>query len=423
MVTLNTSLLVRKVSVLAILAASFLLPTSVHAAEYEAERFLTKAQQQEAEYVSSRTIPLTNLTYSDRLLLLAHYAPIVRLHPRDPWRPADPEEVFKASEVLTSDEDLELRVQMGGENPKEDAEIPELVDGTLSVPDRLHHGNAVTDDAEVKARITAQVVQYGFGNRTYLQYWTYYPVNGCQGFRTGIYDGLRTFVRERAENFEWCNMAYHNGDWEHITIQLEGVWNGLSVDTIPKIDKVFFSQHMDGHWHPAKHLSFHNTHPIIYAALNSHANYPIEGTHKNDDAAFNFVSRITPALTLGAVQRIQLADVCDLDSALYMYDKPDGNWGKFVQWKTWEVGFWDLSSRTQWPGFAWFSGRWGLPVDQTVFLAPPEGVSARMQLYGALKTAKKLGVLKKFVHAHERAPWGPRQHKAWYNLDRPFDLR
>ncbi|KAJ3056941.1 hypothetical protein HK097_002319 [Rhizophlyctis rosea] len=429
MITSKTSSsLLRKTTLLILLTSTLLTPTL---AAHE-DLLLTPSQQYEYEYSTSRIIPKTDLSKSQRQVILSHYAPHILLHPRDQWRPADPQAVYEASPRLKK-HDLEgLRMQ-GMADPEDEREDKHgLIGGTLNVPIELQHGNEVRDDAEVRAKLTAQVVQYGFGNRTYLQYWTYFPVNGCQGFRTGLYDGLRTFVRERQENFEWCNMAYHNGDWEHITIQLSSIWDG-SPTSIPPISKIFLSAHADGQWLPPSSLSFTGkTHPIIYAALNSHANYAQTGTHKNEDKAFNFVSRITPALTLGAVQRIMLADVCDLESDLYTYDVPDGNWGRFVSWRTWEEqkageggdgGIWDLTKREEWPGFAFFRGRWGMPVDQTRFLAPPEGVSARSQLYGALRTAQRLGVLKKFVHPYERAPKGPRQHKNWYNLDRPFDPR
>lgn len=72
-----------------------------------------------------------------------------------------------------------------------------------------------------------------------------------------------------------------------------------------------------------------------------------------------------------------------------------------MNWRTWSSGVWDLSeSSVGWkrgsrvdvdegkeelPSFAWFTGRWGEPIDQTVIDPPPEGVSARTQLHSAVK--------------------------------------
>ncbi|KAJ3296074.1 hypothetical protein HK104_002019 [Borealophlyctis nickersoniae] len=379
---------------------------------------LTSLEQMEMELAVSRLFPRSNLSSEARQQILHHYAPLVRLHPRDRWRPADPHVLYHASRRLEDEEGD------GDEDDTDNFMYRRELGGTLFVPDHLREGLEVTGDAEIKgAKLAAQVVQNGYGNRTYLQYWTFFPVNGCQGFRIGTWDGLRSFVKERTENFEWCKMALHNGDWEHITIQLEGVWDGKSIDTVPKIDKVFFSEHSDGLWRPASSVSFVGTHPIAYAAMNSHANYPTSGTHKNNDDGFNFVSRIAPVLTLGAIDWIQIADNCDLQTDLFTYKLPPVMWEKFVQWRTWESGFWDLSERREWPEWAWFKGRWGQPIDQTNFTAPPEGVSARRQLYAGLRTAYRLGVLNKFVRKVDRAPKGPRQHKNWYHLDRPFDPR
>ena len=64
-------------------------------------------------------------------------------------------------------EGLRMQAMADPEDEKEDKQG--MVGGTLNVPVELQHGNEVQDGAEVRAKLTAQVVQYGFGNRTYLQ--------------------------------------------------------------------------------------------------------------------------------------------------------------------------------------------------------------------------------------------------------------
>ncbi|KAI9106089.1 hypothetical protein DFS34DRAFT_602195 [Phlyctochytrium arcticum] len=335
-----------------------------------------------------------SLSADERAALLAFYAPLVQLHPRDRWKPADPQETFKASKL-----DKDNR--------------------TLIVPPELWHGNGVQEGGIVKAKIVGHVVQHGPGNKTYLQYWFFYPVNGCQGFRSGIWSGLKSFVREGIENFEWCGIAYHNGDWEHITVQLDGVWLGGTSETIPPLERIAMSQHSAAEWLPASTFRFVDQHPIIYAALHSHANYANEGTHKNIDDTFAFVSRISPVLTLGSVQYIMIADVVDLQTDLFTYDQPDGRrYTRFLAWNTWD-GIYDWSDRLDWGEFARFSGYWGTPVDQTTILKPPQGVTARNQLLAVFQAASKFGILDKFVRKAERAPKGPRQHRSWYTLDFP----
>ncbi|KAJ3186565.1 hypothetical protein HDU85_007385 [Gaertneriomyces sp. JEL0708] len=346
-----------------------------------------------------RKATVSNLTDTDRATILRHYAPLVHLHPRDKWRPMDPKEAFERSTV-------------GGAGNR-----------TLSIPEDLWEGNEVRGDGSVRARIVGQVVQEGFHGKTYLQYWFFYPVNGCQAFRMGIWTGLKTFVREQSESFVWCPMAYHNGDWEHITIQLDTVWHGGS-DPIPPPANVAFSQHSGAEWLPASRVEFTGSHPHVYAALHSHANYATEGTHKNIDDTFAFVSKLAPILTLGAVQWIQITDIADLTSNLFLYREPKGErFQRFITWSTWDEEVHDWTYRAANHGneedWALFTGFWGDEVDQSKLLELPSGVTARQQLYSTTTTAQKLGALNKFVHAHEVAPKGPRQHKSWYHLDFP----
>ncbi|KAJ3017827.1 hypothetical protein HKX48_003361 [Thoreauomyces humboldtii] len=337
-----------------------------------------------------------NISASARDALFRKHAPIIYLHPRDRWRPADPAETFAKSRVASVD------------------------NRTLIMPEELWHGNTVEADGTVHAKIVGQVVQSGPGGKTYIQYWFFYPVNGCQGFRIGVWSGLKSFIQERAENFEWCAMAYHNGDWEHITIQLEDIWDGVNIDQTPPIEQIAFSQHAAAGWLPRSQIKFSGTNPHVYAALHSHANYPNEGTHKNIDDTFGFVSRISPLLTLGAVQWIQIADVADLSSDLYLYEEAKGRrFQRFITWDTGKDGIYDWTDKSDWSDWARFSGFWGDEIDQTVIVQPPLGVTAGAQLHATTKGAQYFGILSAFVRAHEKGPKGPRQHRTWYTLDSP----
>ncbi|KAI8920815.1 hypothetical protein DFJ77DRAFT_522554 [Powellomyces hirtus] len=336
-----------------------------------------------------------NLSASARDAILQKYAPLLHLHPRDRWRPADPLKIYELSTIADDNR-------------------------TLVVPEEWWHGNKVEPTGNVTAKVVGQVVQRGPGGRTYLQYWFFYPVNGCQGFRISIWSGLKSFVQERAENFEWCAMAYHNGDWEHITIQLEDSWSGNSIDDTPPVRAIAFSQHAKSEWRWAHDIKFTDTHPHVYAALHSHANYATEGTHKNIDDTFGFVSRISPLLTLGAVSWIQIADVADLTTDLYLYEEPRGRrFQRFVQWDTGADGIYDWTDKSDWRDWARFSGYWGDEIDQTTIRQPPIGVTAGTQLHATTTGAQYMGILNKFVKKHEKGPKGPRQHRTWYTLDSP----
>lgn len=87
----------------------------------------------------------------------------------------------------------------------------------------------------------------------YIQYSFIYPFNGPYNI-CGIVVGD------------------HNADLEHITVE-------ISQET-QDITRIYFSRHSDreGKWVLKKDIQFENGHPVIYVALNSHANYNTTGT-------------------------------------------------------------------------------------------------------------------------------------------------
>tara|TARA_R110002126_G_scaffold17798_2_gene68866 strand:- start:39279 stop:40703 length:1425 start_codon:yes stop_codon:yes gene_type:complete len=89
-----------------------------------------------------------------------------------------------------------------------------------------------------------------------IQYWNFYGLNAPQFFRLG-----GDFVSSK--NFVWKNFAYHEGDWEHITVRVN--------DTYDKILGVFYAGHGGGHWVAGNKISYDAGHPKAYSACNSHA--------------------------------------------------------------------------------------------------------------------------------------------------------
>jgi hypothetical protein len=87
------------------------------------------------------------------------------------------------------------------------------------------------------------------GGRIWLQYWLWY------------YDNPKTFL----------GTGRHQGDWELVVVELDR-------DRRPR--SVTCSQHTAGESHPWKRVDKHNgtTHPLIYVAPFSHANYFKPGT-------------------------------------------------------------------------------------------------------------------------------------------------
>jgi hypothetical protein len=91
-----------------------------------------------------------------------------------------------------------------------------------------------------------------------VQYHMFYALNNSQYFRSG-----KGAPGSYTRNWQMDYMARHWGDWEHVTVRV----NTQSL----KVEKVFFSAHGKGYWTKPKFEE--GTHPVVYSACNSHANY------------------------------------------------------------------------------------------------------------------------------------------------------
>ncbi len=81
--------------------------------------------------------------------------------------------------------------------------------------------------------------------------------------------------------FHIKDVGAHEADIEHVTVQVD--------ETTKTIDRVYFSAHSDeGGWHSDN--AFEGTHPVIYVARGSHANYPKKGIYVR---IFGFANDVT----------------------------------------------------------------------------------------------------------------------------------
>jgi hypothetical protein len=87
-----------------------------------------------------------------------------------------------------------------------------------------------------------------------LQYWYFY------------YDNMYSYVYPRSD-FIW---QAHEGDWETVNVVLTAAGEPLSVG---------YSQHCLGQRREWEALTRRGTHPVVYVALGSHANYFSAGEH------------------------------------------------------------------------------------------------------------------------------------------------
>lgn len=63
--------------------------------------------------------------------------------------------------------------------------------------------------------------------------------------------------------------GFHEGDIEHVIVK-------INLQT-KQPDQMFFSAHHNGYWFPWKAIHTYGTHPLVYVASMTHANYPING--------------------------------------------------------------------------------------------------------------------------------------------------
>ncbi|HEX9939916.1 MAG TPA: hypothetical protein VGB15_22465 [Longimicrobium sp.] len=83
-----------------------------------------------------------------------------------------------------------------------------------------------------------------------IQYWFFYPYN------------------------DYVSSANHEGDWEHVNVRL---------DAADQVNTVWYSQHDNLVAYAPWQLTWYGTHPQVWVADGSHANYPSQATCDSQD--------------------------------------------------------------------------------------------------------------------------------------------
>ena len=308
---------------------------------------------------------LKNLGNTDHTqILLERYAPVVMLHPQEQYLPMD----------------LDIYYQHLGAS-KDEAFYTS--------------GRAAFEHGAFKA-----VVAHASDDGRFLQYWFFYPKNGCQGARVQYRpDGGLTNPNKPDElyTFELCNLAVHEGDWEHLSVHLTADLNEIS--------EVFFSQQGEGLWLPAGAVELTaDGRPITYAALNSHANYP----HRLGIAKLRCIEHPLLQFPLG-IKQLDLGDIVAApiggtghDGALWRWDTKSG------------LVVWGTGTRT---AYADYLGAWGLEIDARSVLTlegAPTWLSREIQ-FGAALAFKLVPELK--GKSDGRPPVSPWGRSEWANFN------
>jgi hypothetical protein len=262
--------------------------------------------------------------------LLAQYQPALHLHPAESFGPT-------SIQSFVADSQLERRV--GGSWVLVDAD-PEP--GELPGGEGWRLNQESCSPAAVLGGLECYAAAWGEGSggpavygrvahdgdRIVLEYWYFY------------YHDVYSYPFVPAGTF-W---QAHEGDWENVNVVLSGDEQPLSVG---------YSQHCLGQtreWSATPRVG--ETHPVVYVALGSHANYFTTGLHQ-----FNLAC--VPPQVLALLNQYRLpppADVVSADGAVSGPPEADGSVTVLHHIDEGE------------PSWVSFAGQWG---EAQFFHAPP----------------------------------------------------
>jgi hypothetical protein len=125
-----------------------------------------------------------------------------------------------------------------------------------------------------------------------LQFWFFSPYNGPVKGKAHVNIAIPGYPQPPDTYYFPETVGRHTGDWEHVTLRFtrQQITDGWTLASL------FLSQHSGGTWFDAASpaLSYTGTHPVIYAAKDSHAHYASAGEHPFD----RVVAQTTGPVTL-----------------------------------------------------------------------------------------------------------------------------
>ncbi len=198
------------------------------------------------------------------------FAPVVRIHPSEAYRPMSPDEFiaksrFRHHRGWQSDQCFHRLNQTWVTTNSHDAVYYGIPTNVLAAytlhsggknrrPRDSNCGDSYNVFLQSAGRLTGPTAPNGvvpayyhyrrFGRTHQIQFWWF----------NGFNDSLGTFN--------------HQGDWEHVTVHVER----------EAIIGVFFAGHEDGYFASRSHLSFAGNRPVVYMAKGSHASYHKTGS-------------------------------------------------------------------------------------------------------------------------------------------------
>ena len=156
---------------------------------------------------------------------------------------------------------------------------------------------------------------------TDIEFWFFYPFNGPGRVHTPW------------KNYHLDIAGRHEGDWEQVTLRF--------LNSSKKLVSVYMSAHSGGYWVGGTDwspLQFEGSHPKVYAAKYSHANYPDIG---EAPGGLHLYEALVPEL------------------GVYLYDET----GHLYSFDTWQEGKYQVVSADMYPvpepDWLCYRSRWG----------------------------------------------------------------
>lgn len=266
-----------------------------------------------------------NFTPDDVQQAISYFAPLMYLHPLEPYKMDDPSaflnsrKVFLRGAIIENPDDYSAWVNgtfyKSSQRSSFEGDSPNCNKDSILFPTIYNDPSFKCflqwDDRELdkgnQSRVVPLISVRQQGSALYLTFWFFYPFNGPG----------HTFIFGSSIPDDQSQRGRHYGDWEHVTIRV------LRTEEAPlhlKLDAIYLSRHSATPWYSdlskftygGKTLNGTSTQPIVYVALNTHANYP-------SDHEFNFPGKVILRYTYkkGVFATINLYDEIRLGSEYF----------------------------------------------------------------------------------------------------------
>jgi hypothetical protein len=330
--------------------------------------------------------------------VIQKYTPTIYLHPYDNHHPMAVEPFLSESSLL----DQSGNVIKSGLTPADLATHSSATnylrftnDVFPSDTNEFETGDPIVPGSssgwgQSNAPIYVKTIDYG--SYIDLKFYMFYAINGFQTFQAGIIVNFKT----QPYLFDWASFALHQGDWEHVTVR-------ISEDTT-RLLGVFYSQHGKAAW--VTNPALDGTHPIVYSAWNSHANFPTA------DIIIDDIILNSPGVIPLSWLKVANITTNSAGGTTVSYHQPNPYYPNGITWAPWQNTSQLVLLDGNPAAAAWlaFNGQWGPSWTTAIGQTPSLPSGADTELHDLATAGNTLGLLSKYTN--EGGPLGP-QAAGW----------